>query len=395
MTVFRSLLIIAFLFAGGLFAGWWLHDYFEVQSPSNSLTQKPSAPSQSDNIDKPALTEKKTFAADTQMFQHYLDEEQFDDALTLYQEYENANSELLLQLRSVLMDTLTRWQNNGNFDLCIRVLERFTQYYYQDTELLKIQIAVLESNQNIIQAIEFCLSASLLATRESDLEYFNQNSRRLAKLLFDQQQYGAIENNLLLFQKLTSTEPDYAFYHYALAEIYLAIGDKESAAGELAILKLDREFGHKASKTLTELFPTPPEPPKRKNPKAIPLTAYGQHFIVTVKIGDKNGATAALLIDTGASLTTLPSQLLRELTEKKQASLSGYLELKTANGIRFSQLYTLKLFQIGGQLLKNIEVAELDVEPGGHSNGLLGMNVLSKFMFHIDQNSQTLILIPR
>ncbi|MDP0562652.1 MAG: retropepsin-like aspartic protease [Candidatus Endonucleobacter sp. (ex Gigantidas childressi)] len=358
--------------------------------------QHPNASSTPQNIDKPDLIEKERFVTEAQIFQHYLDEGRFDDALTIYQEYENANSELLLELRNTLIGTLTRWQNSGNFDLCIRVLERFTQYYYQDIELLKIQIAVLESNQNITQAIEICLYASPLSVRESDLEYFNQSSHRLAKILFDQQQQsGTIENSLLLFQNLASLESEYAFYRHAMSEIYFAIGDKESAARELESLQFDHEYGRKASETLAELFPTKPEPQNKKNPKAIPLTAYGQHFIVTVKIGGKVGATAALLIDTGASLTTMPSQLLQELTEKKQASRIGHVEMKTANGIRLSQLYKLKSFHIGGHLLQNLEVASLDFESGGETNGLLGMNVLSKFIFQIDQDRKALILTPR
>ena len=376
--------------------GWWLHSYCyisESRTPE-TMVYSPDNYFPPLSFDIPGPVQETIVVLDTQEFQFLLNEGRFDDALTLYQEHESTGSASISQLRQMLISSLAQWQKAGDFETCINALERFTQYYYQDIELLKVQVAVLESNNELMRAIDVCVMASPFTARNSDFEYFNESAHRLARNLFSsQRKQDAIESGLPLFQKLAFLEPDYAFYRYALAEIYLVLGDTESAIRELEVLQLDHEFGRQASRILAELFPAAPEEPDEIPPGVIPLMASGRHFLAPVKAGDKE--TARLLIDTGASLTTMPSQLLLELKRKKQAARVGHVELKTANGFRFSPLYRIKSFQIGEYILKDLEVAALDMGSGESADGLLGMNVLSQFMFQIDQDRQALILIPR
>ena len=255
-------------------------------------------------------------------------------------------------------------------------------------------IAVHERSGDFAQAVEAGLSARPFAAEQADIEVFTTNIYRLAKALFTKNtELDKLETSLGLFQRLAYLEPDYSFFRFALAKSYLALGDIDSAVRELETLQLDQEFGRVASSILAELFPPLPEEPEDVPAGTIPLGVSGQHYIAGIRAGDK--LEASLLIDTGASLTTLPSRILQELKRTKQAHRVGHVDLNTANGLRFSPLYRLKKFQIGEFVLQNLEVAELDGAVGGGADGLLGMNVLSQFMFQIDQDRQMLTLLPR
>ena len=126
-----------------------------------------------------------------------------------------------------------------------------------------------------------------------------------AKSSFKQQEQAQrLDETLALFQKLSMLEPDYAFYRFALAKSYLALDDLGSAIRELEILQIDPEFGRRAAEMLAELFPPVPEEMDEQPVGLVPLMARGRHFMVDVALGQGDGAR--LLIDTGASLTTLP-----------------------------------------------------------------------------------------
>ena len=101
-----------------------------------------------------------------------------------------------------------------------------------------------------------------------------------------------------------------------------------------------------------------------------------------------------LLIDTGASLTTLPSELLQRLRRKKLAARVGHTQLKTAGGMQFAAIYQVKEFQIGNFIVRDLQVAELDLFDTD-SQGLLGMDVLGQFRFQLDQDRSILTLQQR
>ncbi|WP_263081176.1 aspartyl protease family protein [Endozoicomonas sp. Mp262] len=397
-TGFRNILLIILLLLIGVLSGWLLHDHL-TRKEDNKKTYLP-APLKLEQDAQPILFhpspiyENQPSSEDLWAFQASLDEGRYDDALTLYQVHEHSESVLYRQLRQTLLATLQQWAQSKNFSACINALARFTQYYYQDMELLKIHSIVLESNQDISPAIEVCISARSFALRADDLAYFDDNTHRLTRLLFSfNRKQDKLESSLSLFQKLAYLEPDYSFYRYALAESYLAINDVESAVRELEALLPDHQFGSRAAQILAELFPPVPDEPEDIPPGTVPLIASGGHFLTDVQVGDKQ--RARLLIDTGASVTTLPQRILQELKRKKQAARVGHVDLKTASGFHFSPLFRVKRFQVGQFVLKDLDVAELDFDSTETADGLLGMNVLNRFIFQIDQEKQTLTLIPR
>ncbi|MGI9276151.1 MAG: aspartyl protease family protein [Endozoicomonas sp.] len=383
------------MFSAGLVTGWWLHNKMPANQtaplviyPENAWSPPPGF------LQLPQPREHAAISADLLEFEQMLDEQRYDDALVIFQRHERLDSELSYKLRRMLLNTLDQWAAQGESERVVEALERFGEYYYQDLELQKRLAKTLEEQQELARAIEVQLTSRSFASRAEDVNTLDDSIHRLSRELFKQKQKALqLDETLGLYQKLSMLEPDYGFYRFALAESYLALDDLMSAIRELEILQIDPEFGRKAANMLAALLPPAPEEIEEQPVGLVPLIGTGRHYMVDVTAGRRS--SARLLIDTGASLTTLPPETLSELRRQKQAVRVGHVDLKTANGLLFSPLYRLKELHIGNFILKNLEVAELDLMGTGQADGLLGMNALGQFHFQINQDRNTLTLQPR
>lgn len=393
--VVRLLVLSLVLFSSGVLVGWWFHHRYP---PSEAVT--PDSPEFSIG----SLTEPFHFEPDEGMesantssdfsdFSQALDERRTEDALTIYQRHERVDSQLTEKLRHILLNKIDLWSNSEDYEAVSTILERFTEYYYQDLSLLKALAENYERLKQLDKAIEVYLSAHPYAETGSRLNDVDARIQNLAKTLFEQHvKKQTLQAFIPLLQKLAWHDSDYGFYRFALAKSYIAMNDIDSAIRELEMLQLDAEYGDQASTLLGSLLPPAAEPDDVDDVNTIPLAGSGGHYIVQARAGDK--VNANLLIDTGSSLTTLPGKLLKELRRNRKAILIEYIQLKTANGIRTAPVYRLKEFHIGNYVLRDLDVAELELNTYRY-DGLLGMNVLDKFHFFIDQNRQTLSLTPR
>ena len=396
LRLIKKLTYSLFIFSSGLITGWWLHLRWPPPEVIRSDTQiipyvtiAPAHPPKPEH--SPVILEKVDELAD---FLQALNESRYDDALTIYQQFESTGSPIALELRNIFLETIQGWHLSQQHNLVILALERFTDYYYQDIDLLKKLASAYEQDQQLDKSIETYLSARSYADQQDQLAFMDKQTHRIAQQMYKKhQRHQNLELLLPLFQKLAYLKPDYAFYRWVLAEGYIAALDNNSAINELEMLQFDPDYGNKASQRLAELLPPPPAPDEPDDsPQIIPLSGSGGHYIVNAVAGNKYGVR--LLIDTGASYTTLPNHILQPLRKRELATRIAHVELKTANGIRMAPIYRLKQFQIGPYSLMNIEVAELELGSGG-SDGLLGMNVLKEFHFFIDQNRKSLSLSPR
>ena len=380
----------------GMIAGWWLHSGLNgaghangdnhsfqiIQWDSDPLNTTPyqtfNQPYNDHSIDERSL------------FLQALDEYRIDDALVTFQQYERKGASALHPFRKALED----WLNHQNSDLSINVLERFTQHYYQDESLLTRLANHYEHENRLDSAITTLLELKSFTDSKEERSALNERIHTLSRAVYNQQmKLDQLETLLGLFQRLSSQEVDYGFYRFALARIYLATGDSNNAIRELEVLQTHSEFGRQAAQLLAALTPPPPmDEPEELPGNTIPLAARSGHFFVDVSAGNKE--TVKLLIDTGASLTTLPSDLLQRLRRKKLAARVGHTQLKTAGGYQFAPIYQLKELHIGGFIVRDLQVAELDLHELG-SEGLLGMDVLGQFRFQLDQDRNTLTLYPR
>jgi predicted aspartyl protease/phosphoribosylformylglycinamidine (FGAM) synthase PurS component len=122
----------------------------------------------------------------------------------------------------------------------------------------------------------------------------------------------------------------------------------------------------------------------------IPLVRYGNQYLVNTYI---EGYPARLLLDTGASLSGLSTNY----TGKYPALLKATkpIRLNTASGARDSVLFTVNQISIGKVVFNQHILAQLPMDNSIEFDGLLGVDILGRFDFVIDQNTATLKLKPR
>lgn len=107
----------------------------------------------------------------------------------------------------------------------------------------------------------------------------------------------------------------------------------------------------------------------------------------TVRVG---GKPLELVVDTGASLTTIPSSMARQLgllgSSKKR------VKIDTAGGTIEAELVQLPSLQIGPITILRISAVIIDL-PGSLGNkGLLGQNVLRRMNVQFDSQNHKLVL---
>ncbi len=139
--------------------------------------------------------------------------------------------------------------------------------------------------------------------------------------------------------------------------------------------------------------PAPAQPTK---PDEITLETnrQGEHHFVNVSLQGYEGQTLAmeLMVDTGASLVVLPASSAGELgLETDQLEQKT---LQTAKGELTARVGRIKGIQLGDTQVTDVEVALVDDESLG-GMALLGMNVLSRYLFILDDEKNQLILVPQ
>jgi clan AA aspartic protease (TIGR02281 family) len=127
--------------------------------------------------------------------------------------------------------------------------------------------------------------------------------------------------------------------------------------------------------------------------ESIPLRRHGNHYVIKVRLNDDSDVV--LMIDTGASITSLSQRSFDALSRHSGFNGAGSRLFNTVNGVTRGTVYNTDQLSLGNQVLSDVKLAVLDFEQAPGIDGLLGMNVLQYFRFEIDQDQQVLHLQPR
>ena len=171
------------------------------------------------------------------------------------------------------------------------------------------------------------------------------------------------------------------FFSFELATVYLKLKKYLESKELLEVLKESSIYKERAIALLNYIDEKLAE--KEEYPIQIPLMRSGTHFVVKAYI---NQLEVLLLLDTGASITTVDYELVSNLDV-----LEKDVVFSTANGKIYSSIFNADNFTIGSLTLKNFQVVG-GVSSGGRIKGLLGMNFLGRYKFKIDQKEAILFL---
>ena len=123
----------------------------------------------------------------------------------------------------------------------------------------------------------------------------------------------------------------------------------------------------------------------------------GESILLRLQIGGVDPATfrnVTVALDTGATLTIIPSQVLialgYDLLNAKER-----VQLIAASGTEFAKRITVRRLTAIGETIENIDVLCHDLPGNSPIKGLLGLNFLRHFDVNISFSTGTIELHPR
>jgi len=335
--------------------------------------------------DAPALQEDMI-----QQMLHLLKQRQYDEAVKLYEVQFAADTqgELSATLHHMMLNHLNKLYEDKQFSDLVSLANHILDSFYQDFSvwLFKAHAHIaLEDNREAIDAFYQALNTSPDPEESTHIyEMIHGLAATEFKSLKKQQDWQALSD---FSQHLLQQESGYFPYYLYYASSLIQLKDYTQAESYLTPLLDDPELSHIAQKLLSRIQAL------QAGASIVPLERSGSHFIASITID--HALPARLLLDTGASFSTMSPQLFNQLGRHSYSLIQNNITLSTANGKKQANLYSISSITIQNQTLHNVEFVVLDMNNSFSADGLLGMNILGQYQFQIDQDSRELILEPR
>ena len=405
---FLLLILTAFVF-GWVSRGWWQGDSREVvlDSPRSSPVLKGSDPLNSHDFDSQAnlqgsdpfntnpAVEVNTVPPLSKLKQ-YLKNSEYAQAISLYQEQDQLGADNVARLRSLLLKELDQLLAARDYTRFSELTEAFLSAYYDDIDVLLLLADFNQSSGFFIEAVNVyqLIKTYAYSTERQQLwlSRFDQFVNEMDQYYTSQADWFALTGLYAHMEVLGLLS---APYQYKQAIAYLNGGDEYSAIQRLKLLVNDAEVGTQAQTTLNSLTEqniatTQPQNNGFQNAKRVALHQLGNQYLVDLGVNQRDEVT--LLIDTGASMTTLSSSAFESLSSNRKVSKIGTRIFQTANGVTKGTVYRVDQLRLGSFQIRNTNIAVLDFTLSPGVDGLLGMNVLGQFRFQIDQDRSSLLL---
>jgi clan AA aspartic protease (TIGR02281 family) len=204
-------------------------------------------------------------------------------------------------------------------------------------------------------------------------------SRRIRSLLRGQRYQEAIDQGAALVIRFTQRADLRMLYAQALWQA----GRKQEALIEgMLASQLDPTHSSQVSSWEESMA-------RDRDPGTVTLPYDPANNAITTRIFI-GGQSLEVVIDTGATLTTIPSAFAQRLGLVKPDS--PVVRVDTANGEVEGRQVQVPSLQLGTIRLRGVEVVVLDLPGSLQGKGLLGLNVLRPLNMRIDDENRVLIL---
>lgn len=373
MRFFSSLILVLTAFAAGFYANEIRHAARSAMPGGviarPQVSPMPAEPLESLGTADPA-TERATFSS-------------------------RASQRSVSSVRPAEVSALTRatqWIAKGNYPEAAHVLEQLVDRDSHAVEALRLLARVYEEQGLHEQAIERWFQYLALETdahkTEMGLQYLGHYLLRLAgnSVFFN-------EHALWLTQKINDLirlTPDNGELHLRLAAIHWDEKDKELAQYHALMAANQVNTQVRAEALLVVINGRELDAAVKDAGVVIGLQRYGNQFLVPVTI---EGMSANLLLDTGASISGLTSAFLTR--HYSLVRNTRPITLNTASGPVDSYLFVVKELTLGSLEFTQHMLARLPMDTTSQFDGLLGVDILGRFEFFIDQENAELHLRKR
>lgn len=430
-TPLRSLLFAALFLTLGLGTGWWLRGASEADQtetaptmvvertagseradperqrrttlPSDSVRLRKEAP-QSTEAANPRLADSDRSEASPQreapnweaLLRDHLENRAFGAAIDLYQNVERQDLTSAERLRQIILEYLEGYLRAGDDLALTHLAEGFLSVHYDDIAVLMLLSRHQQQSGYWAEAartfqLAFSYAEAQPGQRSRVAQAFDQFVHAMDQQLASEQRWQTLISFYETLEQLDLSRPP---EQLRLGQLYLTHGETAAGRNLLERLTGHPSVGAQASALLnnnaasvqTERQPPPPV-------GSIPLQAIGSHYALPLTLDGRQ--QVRLVIDTGASITTLSQQAFDRVSASARFTELGPQLFNTAGGTSRGMVYRVDSLQIGEHRLTDVPIAVLDFNTPGNIDGLLGMNVLRNFRFEVDQDQEVLKLQPR
>ncbi len=321
-------------------------------------------------------------------FERLLANRQFSKAIELYQDiYTHYDESVSSQLRNVLFEKSAELAKL-DLELAAQALTSYVQLFYRDVDALLRLARIHEQQQDHQQSLLRLQEAHAAAHTQVDLDHIQSRIDRVigdfAQVLAKSKDHNGLVS---LYRAMIERQPNHAPYYLALAQAHIAADSPQAALTALRYIEYDSQVGMQAREMIANLDDIGRDFVSDQKLSAVPLIPIGKHFVVNAQV---NGFPVKLMLDTGASITVIKSELVR--TAGIPVDHSHIVTLTTANGRAHAPIAHLNQIQLGNQTVTRFKVVVLDLDELTGVDGLLGMDFLGRYRFTIDREHNTLVL---
>lgn len=347
--------------------------------------------------DRQRSTDNRTIVTGLDAFRKLLGMRLYSDAMVLYQEQVQQNGQSAGQFKGVLLDQLKQLSETRNNNDFSELIENYLSVYYDDVDVL-LQLADFnQANGSYFEVVDVYLLAKTYAYSDTDQRKvyasFNDFVEAIDGVYTNQKNWLSLIN---LYSHIESSGLLTSPYRYRQALAYLRSGDEYFAIEQFNQLLSDSLVGEAAALALNNLTGISEAPvvvtsSVWEGAESITLQQVGNQYLVDLTGGRQ--ATVKLLIDTGASMTTLSRLSFDNINADGDAVEQERRLFRTASGVIMGTVYLIPELRLGPYSLQDTQIAVLDNFGGDREiDGLLGMNILGQFRFQIDQDEGRLLL---
>ncbi|MFL0805220.1 MAG: aspartyl protease family protein [Agarilytica sp.] len=332
-----------------------------------------------------------------QRFFSLLDAGRYSDAMDVYQHVQAISAKASTVLRHELLVYMSALMSSDNSEDFIALTDAYLSLKYDDVDVLLLLAEFNTQADYFLDAINIYQ----LANEYAYSQHAKQNvNGKFSEFLTRADESLSVKYEWYLLSQLYSQAESVdllsASQRLRMAEVYIENDERYSAQQTLLQLIGSGESVTKANKLLasiTEQADVSPAGATEAYDGAVALEKHGNHYLVRLTLDDQ--ASVRLLIDTGASVTTLSRSAYRRVASQIQVEELGSRMFRTANGVTKGAIVGLDNVSLGEFRLSDTQLAVLDFEMADNIDGLLGMNMLGHFKFQIEPMAPQLFLQRR
>lgn len=317
-------------------------------------------------------------------------------ALDQYQYLASLDKVGLARAKSRLLAHLDQLLESSSDQQFVDLTGQYLSTFYDDVDVLLYLATFNYSRADMVEAAavyrlikSYAYSAAQITKLRQSLDIF------VDRIDLHYRASGDFDELTTIYTQLDDADLLPPRYQLAYAKAYLSLGNIAAAKVLLNRLAKQSELAPKVLAILSQIESqelADIEPVEWFDSDLMTLKPRGNQFSLDLKIA---GFDVDLLIDTGASMTTITQKRFQRLFSDSDFSYVEQRLFNTANGIIKGSVYRVPFVRLGRFTLRDVNIAVLDFDLSEELDGLLGMNILGQFQFQINQGDATLRLSER